>query len=366
MRWARLGGFAVILAAALVGYWLPSFVDDDWRGLQCLGTSESSSSLLAVGDVGQPAGYTGLFDTQLAVAAGLDFAHRDREVDALVLLGDNFYPLGLTRENLIERIRQNLVRPYCRFVDLNGSRAASVASACALSPELRRPVPILAVLGNHDTMTPGSAALQRREVADFVSNWRMSRDAADVSELPGGLSVIHFDSVALRDGASTDPLVDALRASRGPWRVLAAHHPILESGLVEEDAYRDLLLQALAEAGVRAHALLTGHEHNLQIGVTGLPALPLQAIAGSGSGARPARSQILGRQFAQVSPGFARVDVARDGESEYLVVSLSSVAKYPFQFWRPARAETCWRIDREGRVASTGAAAPAAEPAPLQ
>ena len=366
MRWVRLAGFAVVLAWAVLAYRLPSLVSEDPGVRECLDISQSRAALLAVGDVGQPPGYTGLFDTQLSVASALDFAHRDREVDALVLLGDNFYPHGLAREGLTERIRQNLVRPYCRFVDLSGSRAAAVAGACALSPELRRPVPILAVLGNHDVMTPGSADLERNEVSRFVSNWRMSRDVADVSELPGGLSVIHFDSVSLRDGASVAPLVDALRASRGPWRVLAAHHPILEPGLVQEDAYRDLLLRALAEAGVQAHVLLTGHEHNLQVGVTGLPALPLQAIAGSGSGARPARSQILGRQFIQTRPGYARVDVTHDGDSESLVVSLSSVAPYPLQFWRPPRVETCWRISLAGRVAQIGSPPRVSEPAALQ
>jgi hypothetical protein len=366
MRWGRLVGFGVVLAAALLGYWLPELVSDDSGALECLTPGASRASLLAVGDVGRPAGYTGLFDTQLSVASGLDFAHRDGGVDALLLLGDNFYPQGLARDDLSERIRQNLVRPYCRFVDLTGSRAAAVASACALSPELRRPVPILAVLGNHDVMLPGSADLERNEVSAFVSNWRMSQDGADVSEVVPGLSVIHFDSVALHDGASIAPLVDALRASRGPWRVLAAHHPILEAGVAQEDAYRDLLLRALDEAEVQAHALLSGHEHNLQLGVTGLPNLPLQAIAGSGSGARPARSQILGREFLLVSPGYVRVDLERDGDRENLVVSLTSVADYPFQFWRPPRTETCWRVGLDGRVEQTGSLSSSAEPAAFQ
>jgi hypothetical protein len=348
----------VFLLAAVLVFALPELVPDDSAGLECLAPASSRAALIAVGDVGQPASYTRWFDTQLSVAAAMDREHRERPVDALVLLGDNFYPLGLALEDAAERIRENLVEPYCRFLDLRGSLSARVASACRLSPELRRPVPLLAVLGNHDYMQPGSVDLERREVPQYISNWRMSSDLADVTELSGGLSVIHLDSVGLRAGEDIAPLVDALRASRGPWRVLAAHHPILERGDPEEDAYRDTLVRALEQAGVSAHALLAGHEHNLQVGLTGLARLPLQVIAGAGAGARPSRSQILGRRFSRVRPGYARVDLERIGDSEALVVSLSSVARYPFQFWRAARVETCWRVTQNGEVAPTGTRGP--------
>ncbi len=354
MRWLRPAAFAGILAAAVLGYRLPEMLSDGAGSLDCLVHGDSRMALLAVGDVGQPPGFTGLFDTQLSVAAALDLEHRQRPVDALVLLGDNFPPRGLVREEMPRRIRENLVRPYCRFLALNGSRAALVATACGLSPELRRPVPLVAVLGDRDTREPESAAIERREVSAFVSNWRMSRDLADVTELPGGVSLIHFDSVGLRAGEDIAPLVDALRASRGPWRILVGHHPVREGGDVQEDAYRASLLRALERAGVRAHLLLAGHEHNLQVGVTGLESLPLQAVAGSGAGARPARSEILGREFLRVRPGYARVDLAGTADAQRLVVSLSSATDYPFQFWRAPVVETCWRVTLAGDVAATG------------
>jgi hypothetical protein len=359
MRWLRRAGFAAILGAALFLYALPGMLSDESGALECLAPGDSRASLLAVGDVGQVPGYTGLFDTQLSVAAALDFEHRERPVDAFVLLGDNFYPRGLAEEDMPQRIRENLVRPYCRFMNLRGSRAALVAKACRLSPEQRQPVPFIAVLGNHDTEQPGSADLERLEVRNFISNWRMSRDLADATDLPGGVSVIHFDSVGLRAGEDIAPLVDALRASRGPWRILVGHHPLLEGGIAREDTYRDAILQALERAGVRAHLLLTGHEHNLQVGVTGLTSLPLQVIAGSGAGARAARNEVLGREFIRILPGYARVDLERTGGEERLVVSIMSAANYPFQFWRAPQwhapaVEACWRITQDGDVAPMG------------
>ncbi|MFM7786579.1 MAG: hypothetical protein ACKPE6_18360, partial [Gammaproteobacteria bacterium] len=57
------------------------------------------------------------FDGQIAVGAAMQRAHRANPVDAVVLLGDNFYPDGLLADELVPRIIENVARPYCDFVD---------------------------------------------------------------------------------------------------------------------------------------------------------------------------------------------------------------------------------------------------------
>ena len=54
------------------------YEDLDSAEVECVAPERIRAALLAVGDVGRPAGYTRLFDTQLSVSAALDFEHRER------------------------------------------------------------------------------------------------------------------------------------------------------------------------------------------------------------------------------------------------------------------------------------------------
>ena len=76
------------------------------------------SSLLAVGDTGDRWGpLPWLFEGQLAVGTAMRREHARAPVDALMLLGDNFYPDGLLATELVPRIVENVARPYCAFID---------------------------------------------------------------------------------------------------------------------------------------------------------------------------------------------------------------------------------------------------------
>lgn len=87
-------------------------------------------SLFAIGDTGRPPHWVTAASGQYAVAAGLEQEDEHSPVDALRLLGDNFYENGLRQGRLVEQIRGNVVAPYCRFVDLGGPRSSEVADAC--------------------------------------------------------------------------------------------------------------------------------------------------------------------------------------------------------------------------------------------
>jgi hypothetical protein len=318
-------------------------------------------SLLAVGDTGarpqNPKNYPQLLRVSRAMAA----EDRRREVQALLLLGDNFYWRGLRAAELEERIRVNVVAPFCRFVELEGPRSAEVADACKLPPADRHPVPIYAVLGNHDYMSEESPALQRDALPRFVSNWRMAEQRAALVELEPGVSLIAVDSeLVYRDG-DTAALRDALRRSRGPWRIVFAHRPLfaLTDSIDSSGGHRGvrryvrLMRDAIASSGVPVHLFLAGHRHNLQL-LRGEPPGPaLHAIAGGGSDTSKLRGDEPARLAAVEAHGYARVDLVGDASAARLVVSLYRLPPGPLRLvpewqWRVAR----YSVDRDGNIAA--------------
>jgi hypothetical protein len=308
-------------------------------------------SLLAVGDTGRPLRLSRHFHRQHAVGRGLAVEDRRQPADALLLLGDNFYPQGLRRAELVERLRENVVSPFCHFLELEGPDSPAVARACREEPGRRHPVPLFVLFGNHDHGTPESPELQRRDVATFVSNWRVAEAPVQLVEFGEGLSLLLADSIGLADAGDPAPLVDALRRARGPWRVLAAHHPLVtrRRPAVQPGSFGALVARAVAEAGVPLHAALAGHEHNLQLLVPGPPEVALQVIAGSGSRVRGtgkgARSL-----YARARPGFARLDLVGRGEEERLVVSLFETGEVPLLEWWPPRLAARLSVDAVGRL----------------
>jgi Calcineurin-like phosphoesterase len=288
-------------------------------------------SLLAVGDTGQSLEAGGEPLGQLRVARALADADARRPADALLLLGDNFYPDGLTWAEVVDRVRANLVGPYCRFAVLAGALSPRVRSACASPRSGKTGFRIYAVLGNHDHHREESPTLERHAVRWFVSNWHMPAGQAESVELGHGVSLILLDSKPLRDGAGSDELRAALATARGPWRVLVAHHPIASTrdpsyaASRKQRHYADQVRDAIASSGAPIQLVLAGHDHLLGASVADVPAGLFNAIAGSGS-----RTESYGQRppnvlFRASQQGFARVDLVRTSAGERLVVSLVAV-----------------------------------------
>ena len=282
------------------------------------------TSLLAVGDTGSVWGpMPSLFEGQLAVGAALQREHEADPVDALVLLGDNFYPSGLLAHELEARIVQNVVRPYCAFVDPSTRMADVVSRFCGGS---RWPVPqLIAIVGNHDVLSPGSVELQREAVPRYVRNWDMpDQDGPVVRELPGGLSLVLLFSEWPWDDAASRALARALEEARGPWRVIIGHRPPITG----HPQLKRMVASASRESGHIVHAYLAGHVHGL-VAIRGSrqDAAPvLTVIAGSGSQAKLQQEteyRIEGAEVMQEALGFVRLDVTGRTTSPQLRITLS-------------------------------------------
>ena len=322
-------------------------------------------SLLAVGDTGRNRALPALFEGQRAVADAMRREADRAPVDALVLLGDNFYPDGLTREALLPRLRANLVTPYCVFLRLAGPRSAEVADACPVPPAERRPVPLYAVLGNHDLEVPESAGLQRTEIAAFLPGWHMSRGLAETVELGDGLSLVLFESEpAIDDPAAIgEALRAAIERARGPWRILATHRPIAtdDDGRPRLGGYPTFVRDAILASGRPVQLVLAGHHHSLQAFAVGPPLPSLQLGIGSGARAEPplAAADHPEIRFARLALGFARIDLVGHGENERLVATLHRAPDWPILArFDPPRAIARFAVDRAGRVTPAASAPP--------
>jgi hypothetical protein len=307
-------------------------------------------SLLALGDTGEPPEMWSELDPQTAVAEAMVAADRAAPVDGVVLLGDNFYPEGLKESDVKERLRQNVVRPYCHFLALTPRGEGSLSEACRAPAAARNPVPLFVVLGNHDYKEKESPLLQRKLVPEYIASWRMPRGQAEVHELGEGVSLVLLNSMEVVHGESAQAFARQVARSKGPFRIVAAHHPLADPGHGFDRDYARDVAAALEEAGVPVQLALAGHEHNLQVLET--PDLPrLHVVAGSGSDTRELSETGAQRHFASDSLGFARVDLVRDEPgSERLVVTLYEVASpTPLHPNEPVAAAR-FAVDREGGV----------------
>lgn len=324
----------------------------------CIGDATPELSIFAVGDTGDRPEWIPWLDQFRVVGRVMSEEHARRPGSALLFLGDNFYSEGLEISEAKERIRDNYVTPWCRFIASDGPRYQEVSESCTLGDSERQPVPIYVTLGNHDYNTPDSPKLERELVPQFISNWAVPHDVVDVHELGHGVSAIVVDSEALDRGIDSAPLAEALRDAKGPFRIIVGHHPV-SAGPTH---FNRALETAMASAGVPVQLLLAGHEHNLQVSEPGPPYPSLVVIAGSGSRLREVRYEVRGRKFLAVKPGFARIDLVGSGESQRLVVSLVQTPKHRIDFWSPTRVAGCFSVTVGGAV--SGGANPAAGDGP--
>jgi hypothetical protein len=303
-------------------------------------------SVLAVGDSGHREKWSPWVTPQRAVGDALAATHRARPAAALLLLGDNFYPDGLEPSEAEARIAMNVVAPLCTFLDLAAPQGARVEARCEVPPARRLPIPVRAVLGNHDWRAAESPDLEQGLVPQYVANWKLEKGSW-LEETDAGVSLVYFESTNGRSPEGGEALRALLASSRGPWRIVVSHHPI-------DDSERSAPLRAaIAASGVPVALWLAGHEHNLQISEPGAPGPALQAVAGSGAHATGVKYEIPGRRFFRRALGYARVDLVTDPATaggEELVVSLVEVRPVPAALWERAHVVARFAVDARGSV----------------
>lgn len=303
--------------------------------------AEAELSFFAFGDTGKETSWPERVMPQYRVGAAMAREDRRAPVHALVMLGDNFYGHGLRAKTLVRRVRQNVAGPYCYFLVLTEEGRRAFGDVCDLPSEETHPIPFIAVLGNHDVGLGQGVELQRRGIPRYVGNWLMPEEARSY-ELGAGVSLVAYNSPAITEGARATALERALRESKGPWRILAAHHPIANPGAGWHADDTERVLAAIEAAGQPVDLFLGGHQHSLQ--VLRAPGAALHVVSGAGGASiRRISPTPDERLFAEARYGFVRVDAS----AEALDVTLLSLFG-PFD--RSAEPRAKFRLRRDGSV----------------
>lgn len=299
----------------------------------------SQFTLVAVGDFGETAGGR---NAEVAAALQGYLAATGTVPDAVLVLGDNFYPSGLIGAG-------TRCAPWARAVE---PAAVQAQLQDVLGPYefLRGRVPFWVVPGNHDHGCERLGGLANQADLDrwqpeapWGAAWRLVAGPPQVLVDSPLLQVIALDSEAMIEHRAVrerdaELLETLLADSRARWRLIAGHHPLAAngehdgawfSGAVLKTLYYPLHLfvfppllygdEAVYEWGYRAyrrrlaevfarrtvHLFLAGHEHALEWLAAADPGQPAVLISGSAarcSGAVRARENT---RFVAAKNGFA-------------------------------------------------------------
>jgi hypothetical protein len=230
-------------------------------------TSEAAAfSMHVIGDWGRRGQFS-----QVAIANKMrSIAH-----DAVLSVGDNFYPDGL-QTNEDEQIRESWLDIY--------------------SPDK----PWYVALGNHDYHGNVNA-----QIAIDNPYWHMPSKVYNFS--------IQDHTFVVMDSTKIDKLqidyVDSLLEHAGKYKWIVCHHPIVTAGWHHDvdRKYQDDLATLYRKHGVKA--IISGHDHNLQyLEWNGIR----QIISGAGSSTYHVQYPQEGHKFFESTPGFVNMLFSED------------------------------------------------------
>jgi predicted MPP superfamily phosphohydrolase len=194
---------------------------------------------------------------QRAVADAMEkVAKKNKSLDFVVLLGDNFY--------IDKKLTENSPEWKTMFEE--------VYSGAYLST-----VPFYAILGNHDkdlSMNPATHPEIEYSKKELGSNrWRMPAHFyhSDFGNINGRplLRIVYLDTNASTDEMSVQAKYVREQFINTPvqpiWKIVAGHHTIRSFGkhFKDKSDLKSILLPALQEAKVDIY--LSGHDHNQQL-----------------------------------------------------------------------------------------------------
>lgn len=284
------------MAALGVSGWLASSATGEPRPASLRDSSATQHErlhLLALGDTGTNT------PKQHQVAGAMNAVCARQSCNAVVMLGDNFYPHGVsstTDPGWLDKFENVYDQPA-----LDG-------------------VPFYAVLGNHDygVGSFGSKAAQIEYSSLPVARCGDTACAgARVSGkwvLPSAyyevdMGLVHLfalDTQLFVGTRQVEHMQRAVRRSRARWKIALGHHPLVTSGYHDDSGglLGDLgmrhLLESVLCTGVDLY--LAGHDHDLEYVAPGAvakcPRLAL-AISGAGSSTRPAPDETVSPRVGQ-------------------------------------------------------------------
>ena len=271
---------------------------------------ENHLRLLIIGDAGA---------THSALRPGMLRVHQQNPIDAILLIGDNFYPCGIS----------GLDDPQWTKITQHFGPLQ---------------VPIYAILGNHDygdpqehnhelvTCVPTDPEAELEE-GDRFPAWQFpARSYALQSPL---VDIIMIDTQPIASGftqpfrgsatgaENVEFLRQQLQKSIGTWRIVVDHHTIYSSGVDgrTKDSLRSnmrALLPLLESGKSGADLYICGHDHDLElIGDRDARVRPWFLISGAGSGLDTMRTRSATEPAtlfpSSLSPflGFAVVDITQ-------------------------------------------------------
>ena len=256
------------------------------------GLDSSRVSLIALGDQG-----SGTLQQWTVARAMERVADKDGRLDMVTLLGDNFYGKSLTGTRDISW-QMKFERVY--------------------SGDWLSHVPFYAVLGNHDYPTSQQVELDYSQQKKGSGRWQMpdrqyTKDFGTVEGRPLVRMVFLNTSAPAAELHQQIAFLEQAFEQPGPapiWRIVAAHHPVRNSGKHEEESNMMTdLLPALQRAKVDVY--LAGHDHNQQLMLD--PGEPAWVISGGGGQKLyPVDEGQPDTVFAASRAGFAKLDFSGD------------------------------------------------------
>lgn len=241
----------------------------------------NTARLVVVGDTGTPD--VRLFD-------GIAKVHRKRPIDAILLMGDNFYHCG------VKSIDDRRWRYFTGDIGRTG-------------------IPVYPILGNHDYGNPrfgggaprvdcfGADPGAQVKATGTVANWTFpARSYVLTSKL---LDVVMIDTSPLAYGWTRSELGSAtssgaqhsldlaLRRSKAHWKIVAGHHVLFSSGAHGTSSSGEVsnmrkLLPILRSNSVDLYS--SGHDHHLEL-IGAATERPLFLVSGAGAKKRSYRKR---------------------------------------------------------------------------
>ncbi|GJL81856.1 MAG: hypothetical protein DHS20C01_14900 [marine bacterium B5-7] len=223
---------------------------------------------------------------QLKVASAMEARCRTHGVDAIVMLGDNFYPKGVV--SVVDSQWQEKI-----FDIYNGPCLGAV--------------PIYAVLGNHDYLSSPSAQIN---AGSRYPRWNMparyyTRTFGNVLSLVA-IDTEYVDLCSNTGSCMTRFLRSELISNKHLWRVVIGHKPLKSANFKKSFSVSSWLLSKFICGS--ADFYISGHSHHLEHRIGGGCKTGIFVSGGGGNGSYEINTKDKNVKFVKSENGFLELE----------------------------------------------------------